>query len=98
MDCGSRCDRAFEEKHRYDWSKYRTVLLSKSRESLLTPSDLSEHQARQNVSVGLGYSYGQLFQTETNQDSDVCGRLMTSKLSVSLSSVDLLATRSVSNR
>ena len=98
MDCGSCCGAALEEKHRYDWLKYRTVLSLKSRESILTPSDLLEYQARQNVFVGLGCSCGQLFKAETNKGPDVCGKLITSKLIVSLCSVDLLATRSVSNR
>ena len=84
MDYGSCCGGAFEEKHRYDWVKYCTVLVSKSRELISTPSDLLEYQARQNVSVGLGCSCGQLFKAETNQDSDVCGRLIISKLIMGL--------------
>ena len=31
IQCGSRCGGAFDEMHRYDWLKYRTVLFFKSR-------------------------------------------------------------------
>lgn len=40
MECGLYCRGSFNEMHRYDWSKYRTLLfLLKSRELVLERCD-----------------------------------------------------------